>query len=383
MIDRSSSARVRHEFGGLWRVCVQDHVLAYLHPCFTTSRVCRPLLVLFGHAIASQGADSAERYCRTGDQPQRRRDPDLRPRLPRPLSAVFRGGYLGTLPQLHRDRPAPARVDHRRALPAGPRGPRPRRTGERTRRRTRRSRNPLGADGLRAPRTALRGRHAGETIWGAGRSGPWAPAPGTAAARRHTGRARRVRTSSSCLEGSRPRLAGRPQPAAVHPALHGRSRPDAEAVRPRAPVPAGAGVGAGGHRTGLGGGRRGLRVFRPVAPDPRLRGVLRSEPRGLPEPEEQTRPSQPRTVGRVGQFYPIPTPPPPAEWAASGGTTVVRRLPVELSSGGKPCRTGLSRDSSVSGSWRWAVGRTTSPPGPRPGPTTRTRTRSRHSGPGR
>src|SRR5262249_34525998 len=111
----------------------------------------------------------------------------------------------------------------------------------------------------------------------------------------------------------RPGAAGRPQPAALYPALHGRGRPDAEAVWPRAPVSAGAGAGAEGHGTGLGGPCPGLRVFRPVALDPRLRGVLRSQPRGLSEPNDQTRPTQPRTVGRVGQFYPIPTPPPPAE----------------------------------------------------------------------
>src|SRR5262249_58357006 len=107
------------------------------------------------------------------------------------------------------------------------------------------------------------------------------------------------------------------------PALHGRGRPDAEGVWPRAPVSAGGGVGAGGHETGLGGGCLGMRVFRSVAPDPRLRGVLRSEPRGVSEPKEQTRPAQPRAVGRVGQFYPIPRSPPLAESMASSGPTVV------------------------------------------------------------
>src|SRR5262245_43453144 len=71
-------------------LAVHDHVLTYLHPWSAAKRVHRPLLVVFGHAIASQGADSAERYGRTGDQPQRRRGPDLRPFAPRPHSAVWR-----------------------------------------------------------------------------------------------------------------------------------------------------------------------------------------------------------------------------------------------------------------------------------------------------
>src|SRR5262249_20230587 len=76
-----------------------------------------------------------------------------------------------------------------------------------------------------------------------------------------------------------------------------------------------AGGGGEGRGTGLGGGCRGLRVFRPVAPDPRLRGVLRSQPRGLPEAREQTRPAQPHAVGRVGQFYPIRSSSAVGQWA--------------------------------------------------------------------
>src|SRR5262249_6251326 len=79
-------------------------------------------------------------------------------------SAVSRGGCLGTLQQLLPDRPAPARVDHRRALPTGPRRPRPRRTGQRARRRARRSRKPLWTNRRRAPRTAVHGRPAPEPI---------------------------------------------------------------------------------------------------------------------------------------------------------------------------------------------------------------------------
>src|SRR5215510_7052672 len=91
-------------------LAVHDHVLAHLYSWSGAWRVHRPLLVLFGHAIASQGADSAERYGRAGDQPHRRRDPDLRPFAPQPHSAVSWGGCLGTLQQLLPDRPARARI---------------------------------------------------------------------------------------------------------------------------------------------------------------------------------------------------------------------------------------------------------------------------------
>src|SRR5262249_14901885 len=40
-----------------------------------------------------------------------------------------------------------------------------------------------------------------------------------------------------------------------------------------------------------------------------------SQPRGLPEAREQTRPAQPHAVGRVGQFYPIRSSSAVGQWA--------------------------------------------------------------------
>src|SRR5262249_26061751 len=75
-------------------LAVHDHVLAHVYSWSGAWRVHRPLLVLFGYAIASQGADSAERYGRAGDQPHRRRDPVL--------TAVILSGLLLGLEQFDR-----------------------------------------------------------------------------------------------------------------------------------------------------------------------------------------------------------------------------------------------------------------------------------------
>jgi hypothetical protein len=78
----------------------------------------------------------------------------------------------------------------------------------------------------------------------------------------------------------------RPQPATVHPGLHGGNRHDAETLLPRATVSTDNSLNATDHGAGLGAAGSRLRVFRPVTLDPRLSHVPGLQPLGLPPPTE-------------------------------------------------------------------------------------------------
>src|SRR5262249_59759445 len=52
----------------------------------------------------------------------------------------------------------------------------------------------------------------------------------------------------------------------------------------------------------LGRGRAGVRLLRPGAPDPRLPGVRRLQPRGVPTALERARPAEPRPAKRVARI---------------------------------------------------------------------------------
>src|SRR5262249_3446270 len=103
-------------------------------------------------------------------------------------------------------------------------------------------------------------------------------------------------------DGPRRRPAHWPQPAAVHPGLHGRNRTDAETLLSRATVSKGNGPGKTDHSAGLGSAGGELRVFRPIAPDPRLSHVLG------PQPHELSPPTEPSpSAGRAYQTQPLAT----------------------------------------------------------------------------